>query len=177
MRRKKKPCTCFTQERLLTGGCGGCWSVQLLFGDERCTLKMHTMYVCCVRGGDGRDVSLCLHLPHLLLALPPQRRLNKSGENTQGEKKKSNFFFSFHQQFMMERCSTYSPHRPPSSTLREVAPQHRGFAPPLPSEPMQIKAQIPIDLGAGNRRYDRKPPRHLLLRRPHRPQPKLHVYD
>lgn len=72
-------------------GCGGCWSVQLLFGDERCTLKMHTMYVCCVRGGDGRDVSLCLHLPHLLLVLPPQRRLNKSEENTQGEKK-SNFF-------------------------------------------------------------------------------------
>lgn len=111
---EKKTCTCFTQERLLTGGCGGCWSVQLLFGDERCTLKMHTMYVCCVRGGDGRDVSLCLHLPHLLLVLPPQRRLNKSGENTQGKKKKSNFFFSFHQQFMMERCSTYSPHRPPA---------------------------------------------------------------
>lgn len=51
------------------------------------------MFAVCVRGGDGRDVSLCLHLPHLLLVLPPHRRLNKSGENTQGEKKNQIFFF------------------------------------------------------------------------------------
>lgn len=84
----------------------------------------------------------------------------------------------FHQQFMMEHCSTYSPHIPsPPTTDSEVASQYQGFSSPLPSEPMQIKAQIPIDLGAENRRYDGKPPHHLWLYRPHRPQPKPHVYD
>lgn len=40
---------------------------------------------------------------------------------------------------------------------------------------MQIKARIPIDLGAENRRYDRKPPNHRWLHWPHRPQPELYV--
>lgn len=99
-----------------------------------------------------------------------QRRIRRG-------KKKSNFFFLFPSTIYDGALLNIFPPPTPYSTLREVAPQHRGFAPPLPSEPMQIKAQIPIDLGAGNRRYDRKPPRHLLLHRPHRPQPKLHVYD
>lgn len=94
-------------------GCGGCWSVQLLFGDERCTLKMHTMYVCCVCAGWRRQRCFIVPPP----PPPPPRSASASpSQQVRGEyaggKKKNPFFFSFHQQFMMERCSTYSPHQP-----------------------------------------------------------------
>lgn len=38
-----------------------------------------------------------------------QGRIRRGKKN-----KKKSFSFSFHQQFMMERCSTYSPHQPPT---------------------------------------------------------------
>lgn len=76
-------------------GCGGCWSVQLLFGDERCTLKMHTMYVCCVCAGWRRQRCFIVPPP----PPPPPRSASASpsqqvrGEYAGGKKKNPIFFF------------------------------------------------------------------------------------
>lgn len=59
-----------------------------------------------VRGVETVAIFHCASTSPNLLVLPLHRRLNKSEENTQG---KSIFFSLFHQQFMMEHCSTYSP--------------------------------------------------------------------